>query len=82
MQHVPALLQMVYDVGIRTEFMPPVIFLGVGFQGSGKFADIDDEIYWWWYCLTGWILGLSAAYLWRFLHGKWRTMSVIEPDNS
>jgi sodium ion-translocating decarboxylase beta subunit len=24
------LLQMVYDVGIRTEFLPPVIFLGVG----------------------------------------------------
>jgi oxaloacetate decarboxylase beta subunit len=24
------LLQMIYDVGIRTEFLPPVIFLGVG----------------------------------------------------
>jgi sodium ion-translocating decarboxylase beta subunit len=24
------LLQMVYDVGIRTEFLPPIIFLGVG----------------------------------------------------
>jgi carboxybiotin decarboxylase len=29
-QHLPALLQMVYDTGIRTEFLPPVIFLGVG----------------------------------------------------
>ena len=29
-EHLPALLQMVYDVGIRTEFLPPVIFLGVG----------------------------------------------------
>jgi sodium ion-translocating decarboxylase beta subunit len=27
---VPPLLQLVYDVGIRTEFIPPVIFLGVG----------------------------------------------------
>ena len=25
-----ALLQMIYDVGIRTEFLPPIIFLGVG----------------------------------------------------
>jgi sodium ion-translocating decarboxylase beta subunit len=27
---VPPLMQMVYDVGIRTEFLPPLIFLGVG----------------------------------------------------
>ena len=27
---MPHLLQMVYDVGIRTEFLPPIIFLGVG----------------------------------------------------
>ncbi len=29
-EHLHSLLQMVYDVGIRTEFLPPVIFLGVG----------------------------------------------------
>ncbi len=27
---VPPLMQLVYDAGIRTEFLPPVIFLGVG----------------------------------------------------
>ncbi|UCE60939.1 MAG: sodium ion-translocating decarboxylase subunit beta [Phycisphaerales bacterium] len=27
---VPPLMQMVYDVGIRTEFLPPLVFLGVG----------------------------------------------------
>ncbi len=27
---LPPLLQLVYDAGIRTEFLPPVIFLGVG----------------------------------------------------
>jgi sodium ion-translocating decarboxylase beta subunit len=27
---IPPLLQLVYDAGIRTEFIPPVIFLGVG----------------------------------------------------
>lgn len=27
---LPSLMQMVYDVGIRTEFLPPIIFLGVG----------------------------------------------------
>jgi len=29
-QELPPLMQMIYDVGIRTEFLPPVIFLGVG----------------------------------------------------
>jgi len=28
--HIHPLLQMVYDAGIRTEFLPPLIFLGVG----------------------------------------------------
>ena len=27
---LPPLMQLVYDAGIRTEFLPPVIFLGVG----------------------------------------------------
>jgi sodium ion-translocating decarboxylase beta subunit len=27
---LPPLLQMVYDTGIRTEFLPPIIFMGVG----------------------------------------------------
>ncbi len=27
---LPHLLQMIYDVGIQTEFLPPIIFLGVG----------------------------------------------------
>ena len=27
---LPQLMQMIYDVGIRTEFLPPLIFLGVG----------------------------------------------------
>lgn len=29
-QELPPLMQLIYDVGIRTEFLPPVIFLGVG----------------------------------------------------
>lgn len=29
-EHTAPLLQLVYDAGIRTEFLPPVIFLGVG----------------------------------------------------
>jgi oxaloacetate decarboxylase beta subunit len=29
-EHAAPLLQMVYDAGIRTEFLPPLIFLGVG----------------------------------------------------
>jgi oxaloacetate decarboxylase beta subunit len=29
-EHGPALMQLIYNLGIRTEFLPPVIFLGVG----------------------------------------------------
>lgn len=35
---------------------------------------------WWWGCFTGWICLLGVAYVLRFLGGKWRTMSVIEPS--
>ena len=34
----------------------------------------------WWYWLTAWIVALSIAYFARFIQGRWREMSVIEPD--
>lgn len=37
-------------------------------------------LYGWWWVLTAWLLALSAAYLLRFLQGKWRAMRVIEPE--
>ena len=32
-----------------------------------------------WLIISGWIAGLGAAFLLRFLQGKWRTMRVVEP---
>ena len=57
----------------------------IGFLAAGKVGDFAtggsmDTIYWWWWALTGWIVFLSIAYLLRFLQGKWRGMTVIEPD--
>ena len=37
-------------------------------------------LYWWWWVMTGWIFTLGLVYWLRFLHGKWRTMRVIEPE--
>jgi MATE family multidrug resistance protein len=35
---------------------------------------------WCWSVLTAWVLALAFAFVWRFLHGRWRTMRVIEPE--
>jgi MATE family multidrug resistance protein len=37
-------------------------------------------VFGWWYVMTGWILAMALAYLWRFLQGGWRNMRVIEPE--
>jgi len=36
------------------------------------------NIYACWVLIVGWLVALAAAYLWRFLGGKWRSMRVIE----
>ena len=63
------------------------ILSAIGFLAAGKVADgfivggeTERSVFWWWWCLTGWIVFLSVAYLSRFLQGKWRKMTVIEPD--
>lgn len=58
-----------------------VLFLIAGAFGSQFWERSDPQrVTWWWYCLTGWIVLLSVAYFGRFYQGRWRTMSVIEPD--
>ena len=37
-------------------------------------------LYWCWSVLTAWVVLLSAAFLYRFLYGPWRSMRVIEPE--
>lgn len=46
-------------------------WIGVDYFGGG--------LMWWWAAFTGWIFLLGVTYVVRFLGGKWRTMSVIEP---
>ena len=60
--------------------MSSLVFLAVGFLGSVIGSTDQFEINWWWSCLTLWISALSVAYYLRFRNGKWRTMSVIEPQ--
>lgn len=55
------------------------LFLMVGILGSRLFLAPGQKVNWWWICLTGWVCALAAIYLFRFLQGKWRTMTVIEP---
>lgn len=35
---------------------------------------------WCWTVLTAWVLALAAAFLLRFLHGRWKSLRVIEPE--
>jgi MATE family multidrug resistance protein len=56
------------------------MFLMVGIFGSRFFADAQDQVNWWWICWTGWVCVLGAIYLIRFLQGKWKNMTVVEPS--
>jgi len=42
----------------------------------------DLGVYWAWTCVTGWVFMMGATYFARFLHGRWRTLRVIEPEPS
>lgn len=33
---------------------------------------------WCWIVLTGWVVALAAAFVWRFLRGPWKSLRVIE----
>ncbi len=37
-------------------------------------------LFWCWTLITLWVCSAGLIYLARFLHGKWRTMRVIEPE--
>lgn len=37
-------------------------------------------LYWWWGAVTLWLALLFLTFGGRFLHGKWRSMRVIEPE--
>ena len=43
-------------------------------------AYYDLGLMWCWVVITFWVCSLGLIYLSRFLHGRWRTMRVIEPE--
>lgn len=49
-------------------------------QHLGGWQQSGFALWGWWWVMTGWIILLAAVYLARFLHGRWRTMRVIEPE--
>ena len=51
------------------------IAVSVGRWGEKTAA---DPLTWWWGIATAWICTLGTIYCLRFLHGKWRSMRVIE----
>jgi MATE family multidrug resistance protein len=56
------------------------LFLVVGIFGSMMILEAKGQVNWWWVCLTGWVCVLSVIYLIRFLQGKWKKMTVVEPS--
>ncbi len=43
-----------------------------------RFPGMGDPIYWAWGFATLHIIVMSVCFLFRFRHGKWKTMRVIE----
>lgn len=56
------------------------LFLLFGILGARLYSQPMQQVNWWWWCLTGWVCVLGAIYLGRFLQGKWKTMTVVEPS--
>ncbi len=56
------------------------LFLLVGICGSVLFPAAEAQVNWWWICLTGWVCLLGVVYLIRFLQGRWKEMTVLEPS--
>jgi len=50
--------------------------IGIGFA----FEPSENQLYWWWYVLSGWIMTLALVMILRFLQGRWKTMQMIETN--
>jgi MATE family multidrug resistance protein len=63
----------VFWTSLGTSLVPlSLAWLGIHNLGQG--------LYWCWTLITVWVCSAGMIYLARFLHGKWRTMRVIEPE--
>lgn len=50
------------------------------FAGWWGITRLGWGLVWCWVVITAWICALGVVFCARFLHGRWRTMRVIEPD--
>ena len=48
--------------------------------GWGGITYFGWGLIWCWVVITAWIWALGLTFFARFLHGRWRTMRVIEPE--
>ena len=55
-------------------------FVLFGWLVSRFFTSESGQVFVWWSAITAWIFALSVVYSFRFLQGKWKTMTVIEPE--
>ena len=63
----------VFWTALGTSLLPlSLAWLGIHHFGQG--------LLWCWTLITLWVCSAGVIYLARFLHGKWRTMRVIEPE--
>lgn len=38
----------------------------------------SNPLHWWWVMLSCWVMSMAVAMLGRFLHGRWRTLRMVE----
>jgi MATE family multidrug resistance protein len=63
----------VFWTSLGTSLLPlSLAWLGICYFGQG--------LLWCWTLMAVWVCSAGGIYLARFLHGKWRTMRVIEPE--
>jgi MATE family multidrug resistance protein len=62
-----------------TSVVLSTLFVISGSLGARWSSTDDAEILWWWWMLTLWVIGLAAAFAWRYWMGNWQSMKVIEP---
>lgn len=51
-----------------------------GWFGFRQFSSLTGELNWWWLTISGWVWSMAIVFGIRFFQGKWRSMSVIEPE--
>ena len=65
---------------VSTTILTATTFVVGGNLSTAAIIDPDSQLLIWWYWLTGWVIALSIVYFARFRQGRWKSMSVIEPD--